>query len=335
MFHNVVVALLLLLAPHAALAQDNEPPDLPTYTAWVREAAVAARRGDRLGLEQAGARLAAVTAVRVDGGTLPVDNRWLAAELARPAPRTPLIAARLAALADALSLPPSAAPPDAQERLRAILTRPPFARAEPQTPGWWSDFWSWVGRLIESLLRPVASTPPEVASTAAWVVAAGGGLLLLAVIGYLLLGLRRGVLRGARAAPVDPEAGLTARAAFDQAGDTGRAGDSRGAVRLLYLAALLWLDERSLLRYDRSLTNREHLERVRDNPALRRRLAPIVATFDRVWYGHASLSAEELAQYTKDVERLRSEFQPPESGWGSRGGHGPLLTPPQGIFTTE
>lgn len=303
-----LLLLLLLLLTHAPAAQPAPPPDLPTYTAWVREAAVAARRGDRLGLENAGGRLAAVTAVRAGDVALPVDNRWLAAELARPAPRMPLVAARLIALADTLAQPPSAAPPDAAARLRAILARPPFARAAPQMPQWWADFWSWLGRAIEALLRPVASTPPEVATATAWIVAIGGALLLAGVLLYLLLGLRRGVARTARAAPPGPEDGLTARGAFDQAGDLARAGDSRSAVRYLYLAALLWLDERDLLRYDRALTNREYLDRVRDNPALQRRLAPIVATFDRVWYGHAPLSREELAQFTQDIERLRSEL---------------------------
>ena len=75
-------------------------------------------------------------------------------------------------------------------------------------------------------------------------------------------------------------------------------------MRYLYLAALLRLDERGLLRYDRALTNREYLERVRENPALRERLRPIVDTFDRVWYGHAQLDAEGFAEYRARVRAL-------------------------------
>jgi hypothetical protein len=286
--------------------------DLPTYTAWVREAAIAARRGDRLGLEEAGRRLVAVQVVRLGPqaapeARLPVDNRWLAAELARPAPDTARLAARLAALADALGLPPGAAPEDARERLRAILSRPPFDR-QPETPQWWRDFLDWLARLLERIFRPVTNLPPAVVDPAAWVIAAVGGLLLIGVIVYLLFGLRRALVSGARAREEDPEARLTARSAFDQAGDLARAGDTRTAVRYLYLAALLWLDERALLRYDRALTNREHLDRVRDNPELQRRLAPIVATFDRVWYGHGSLSRDEFAEYVTQVERLRRDL---------------------------
>ncbi|MEN9937740.1 MAG: hypothetical protein RLZZ387_4319 [Chloroflexota bacterium] len=302
------LALALALALVAPAAAQERPPDLPTYAAWVREAAAAARRGDRIGLEESGARLTAVTAVRLaDGSTLPADNRWLAAELAGSDPDMGLAAARLGALADALALPPGAAPADAQDRLREILSRPPLDRSAPEPPRWWLNFLDWLGRVLELILRPMADAAPATGNATAWVVGAVGGLLLLGVLGYLLLGLRRSVVSGARERSDDHEARLTSRAALDQAGETIRAGDSRSAVRYLYLAALLWLDERGQLRYDRALTNREYLEHVRDNPELFGRLAPIVATFDRVWYGHAALSDEELERYRRQVEQLRGE----------------------------
>lgn len=306
---RLAALLPLLLAPLPARAQDAPAPDLPTYTAWVREAATAARRGDRLGLEDAAARLTATRVVRVGADELPVDNAWLAEELAGPAPRTALIAARLAAIADALSLPPGEAPQDALARLDALMARPPFAEPEElRAPQWWTDFWSWLGRLLESLLRRMPTPAPAQADGGSLWVAALGVTLVAGVLLYLTISLRRSVLRGAQASSGDPEDALTARDAFDQAGELARGGDSRTAVRYLYLAALLWLDERRLLRYDRALTNREYLERARANPELLRRLQPIVSTFDRVWYGHATLSAEELGEYTRQVERLRAEL---------------------------
>ena len=90
-----------------------------------------------------------------------------------------------------------------------------------------------------------------------------------------------------------------------QAGEIARGGDYRAAMRYLYLSALLWLDERDMLRYDRALTNREYLERLRDNAMLRERLRPMVETFDQVWYGHAPLDAQALAAYRAQVEALR------------------------------
>jgi hypothetical protein len=132
-------------------------------------------------------------------------------------------------------------------------------------------------------------------------------VLLLGVIAYLVRGLRRGLVAEASADDGDPEASLTAKTALEQAGGLARGGDYRTAVRYLYLSALLWLDERGALRYDRALTNHEHLDRVRDNPALRDRLAPVVDTFDRVWYGHLPIDEATFAAYQRQVEELRSE----------------------------
>jgi hypothetical protein len=131
-------------------------------------------------------------------------------------------------------------------------------------------------------------------------------LLLLLVFGYLLLSLRRSL--GSEARPLatdDPDAGLTATAALQQASGLARGGDYRTAVRYLYLSSLLWLDEQNMLRYDRALTNHEYLERLHDSPELRARLVPIVETFDRVWYGHADLDAESFAAYERQVAALR------------------------------
>jgi hypothetical protein len=300
----LLLALSLLRAAHPVAAQQAEP-DLQAYSSMVREALAAARRGDRLGLEASGAALAAVTRVHLPGGeSVAVDNRWLADEIARPAPDTALIAERLGALADALAQPPGAAPADSIERLRHILSAPPYARSEASPPpAWMTDLLSWLGRLIERLLSPLGSLPSGTGSSLAWAIAAVGILLVLGVILSLALRLRRGLV-GEAARPEEAEEVLTAREAIDQAGELARGGDYRAAVRYLYLAALLRLDERGMLRYDRALTNREYLDRTRDNPALRAALTPIVETFDTVWYGHVALTRDDFESFRDQVERL-------------------------------
>ena len=285
-----------------------QPPDLPTYTALVRQAFAAAQRSDRLGLEEVAAQLIATGSVRLpQGQSVPVDNGWLREALKSGDPDLQTIAARLGAILDALAQPDSSAPPDAPARLKQILDNPPFKEppANPDAGRWWRDFWDWVGRVLEALLRPIGTTARPASQTIGWVILVVGGLLLAGVIGYLLLGLRRNMAAEARAADDDPEAGLTARTALDQAGEVARGGDYRTAMRYLYLSALLWLDERDMLRYDRALTNREYLDRLRDNSALRERLRPVVETFDQVWYGHAPLDAQSFATYRAQVEALR------------------------------
>jgi hypothetical protein len=308
----MIFALLLLswrlLAPATASAQ-SQPPDLETYAGWVREAYAAAQRSDRLGLEDASRQLVATTSVRLPGeATIAVDNGWLREALQAAEPDLPAIAARLGAIIDALAQPPSSAPADARERLERMLDQPPFKQPDaPQTPSWLSDFFNWLGRLLENVFRPLGRISPSGGRTIAWAIAIVGGLLLAGVLIYLLLGLRRGVVASAQANEHDLEANLTAKTALEQAGGLARGGDYRTAVRYLYISALLWLDERNMLRYDRALTNREYLERVRDNPALRERMLPIVETFDRVWYGHLPIDADSFAAYQKQVEALRRE----------------------------
>ncbi|HEU5101223.1 MAG TPA: DUF4129 domain-containing protein [Roseiflexaceae bacterium] len=296
----------LFAAPVAAQVQS---PDLETYSGWVREAFAAAQRSDRLGLEDAAARLVATTSVRLpDDATIAVDNGWLRDALRETEPDLPAIAERLGAIIDALAQPPSAAPADARERLRQMLDQPPFKRPDPpQAPAWLRDLTDWLVRILERLFEPLGRISPTGGRTVAWAIASVGALLLIGVLVYLLRGLRRGLVSSARADEDDPEANLTAKTALDQAGGLARGGNYRTAVRYLYLSALLWLDERDILRYDRALTNHEYLERVRDNPALRERMAPIVETFDRVWYGHLPIDAEAFAVYERQVEELRRE----------------------------
>ncbi len=308
---NIVAAILfsvlcsLFSAPAHAQGQ---PPDLPTYTGWVREAFAAAQRNDRLGLEDAAARLTATASVQlVDGATIAVDNGWLREALHEAQPDLPAITARLGAILDALAQPPSAAPADARERLKQLLDKPPFKRSEEDTqPTWLRDFLDWLGRALEQILRPVGRAAAAGGNTIAWAIGIVGLGLLLGVIAYMLRGLRRGMVADAQI-DHDPEANLTAKTALDQAGGLARGGDYRTAVRYLYLSALLWLDERNVLRYDRALTNREYLDRVRENPVLRARMAPIVDTFDRVWYGHMPIDADAFAAYQEQIEALRDD----------------------------
>ena len=305
-----VICLWCLVLPSTTHAQES-PPDLDTYTTWIREAFAAAQRNDRLGLEQVAERLIATEEVQLpDGSSIAVENGWLRELLADTDPDLPAAAERLGAIIDALAQPESAAPDDALERLQNVFDRAPFREAEINEAGWdWLDaFFDWLGRLLDALFAPIAeATPAGSGNVIAWIIAGIGLVLLIGVVTYIVLGLRRSIVKDAEIPEDDPEAHLTAKTAFEQASDMARGGDYRTAVRYMYLSALLWLDERELLRYDRALTNREYLERVRDNPNLRTHLTPVVETFDKVWYGHVTLDDTAFAAYREQVEALRKD----------------------------
>lgn len=284
----------------------SDTPTLAAYEGWLREAFAAAQRGDRLGLEQVAPRLTETTGVTLpNGGTATVDNSWLRDALKANDPDLPPIASRLGALIDALALPTSPAPPDAQERLKTILSRPPFTGADAPQDSLLGRILDWLFRQLARLFRPISDASAGSANVIGWLVAGFGLLLLIAVLAYVLLWTRRNITSDVRAASDDPEAHLTSNTAIQQASELARGGDYRTAVRYMYLSALLWLDERDMLRYDRALTNREYLEHLGDNPELRGRLLPIVETFDRVWYGYASLDAQSFETYRQQVEALR------------------------------
>ncbi|MFQ3661423.1 MAG: DUF4129 domain-containing protein [Chloroflexaceae bacterium] len=296
---------LLRVTPAAA----QEPSlSLAAYEQALREARVAAERGDRISLELVAPRLIRATVVMLPGGgSAPVDNHWLAEELARPEPRLPLIAARLGALIDTLAGTGPPPPEDALERLEDILARPPFARSDPQPrePGALEWFFERLARLLERMGEPIGEAAGPSATVAGWALLAAGSALVIAVVWLWLRGLRRTLRTEARLNP-PPEATIrSASEARERADEVARRGEYREAVRILALAALLWLDERGRLRYEPHQTNREHLTRLRDQPPLHERLAPVVETADRVWYGGAPIDAHGYAEYVRRVGELR------------------------------
>ena len=100
---------------------------------------------------------------------------------------------------------------------------------------------------------------------------------------------------------------LTATQAMQHAQNSARAGDHRQAVRYLYLSELLLLEERGLLRYNRSRTNREYLRSLQDHPQLALLLQDVIDIFDRVWYGYQPIDENTYAHYVEQVNRLKEQ----------------------------
>jgi hypothetical protein len=99
----------------------------------------------------------------------------------------------------------------------------------------------------------------------------------------------------------------TTKAAADAlAAQAEAAGDLRAALRYHTLACLLLLDERGHLRYDPTLTNREHLRQVAQNGDLSEKLRPVLAAFDRVWYGFAPITPDTYQQFRAQVAALQA-----------------------------
>lgn len=97
----------------------------------------------------------------------------------------------------------------------------------------------------------------------------------------------------------------TSDAAHDRAAIAMSSGDYRAAIRYLYLASLLLLDERDVIRFSPSLTNTEHLCQITGQPQVRSLLEHIVGIFDRVWYGFAPVDDSLYQHFQHLIDQLQ------------------------------
>jgi hypothetical protein len=252
-------------------------------------------------------------AVRVlragDGRLIPIDHAHLVNGLRADPPRLEEIGRLLEALqAMHAAYPQGKFTAGELDPLREILERPEFAWTEPR-PNLISD---WFGRLVERFNKWLGSLfgeGPIELSVDLSLLPLIAALLMAVILLVVARTLFADFVREARA-PAEEGGGdelLSSRSAFDKAQALSRGGDFRSAVRYLYLSSLLVLDERGLLRYDRTKTNREYLRSISHAPALAGQLREVVEVFDEVWYGYHSLGEESFKHYSDRVQELKEK----------------------------
>ncbi len=134
-----------------------------------------------------------------------------------------------------------------------------------------------------------------------------GAVALVIVVVFFIRQIRMNLIVEAHddAAPNTTQARVkTERAALAHAETAEAANDFRGALRYLYLSAILHLQERGVLPYDKSLTNREYLYQAQADIDLQATLGPAVTVFDEVWYGHKPCDAEIVAHYRNLLQKV-------------------------------
>lgn len=254
----------------------------------------------------------AITTLALPGGeTIPIDNRWLTTALRADPPNPARVATLIEThLTAREQWQQRFASPQDLAALRAILARPEFQWAAPE-PTWLDKLlqqfrdwlWEWLNRLLGGRQITITNSP------FIYVIAGGIMIVLALVVGFSLRGLLASLV-SETAAPPDPHAAdedLSAEAALQKAQALSTAGDYRAAVRYLYLSALLLLEERGLLRYNRTLTNREYLRSVAHLPELSAILRDVVEVFDQVWYGYHPLDESAYARYAERVADLQKQ----------------------------
>jgi hypothetical protein len=251
----------------------------------------------------------AVTSVDIDGQIIPVDNSYLIRLLRDGDTELQQIDGILAAMqAEHEKQKPASFSTSDLDSLHTILAQPEFIWAE-QAP---NPLTVWIQKLLDAfntLLNRVFGDEPLSISTNTLTLAIIASILLIIVLIFVYRTLFNDFIKETQLGLDDEQGGepLTSEAAFDKAQALSKGGDYRSAVRYLYLSSLLLMDERGILRYDRSKTNREYLRSVAHSPELAKPLGDVIEVFDNVWYGYHSLEEETFKKYSDRVEELKEQ----------------------------
>lgn len=314
MIHRAIALATLVFFATAAAGQADDPTTIAKYRQVVDQVIQLVAQSQRAAPDQrpellklAAALLASVQQVQTDSGErVTVNNDSLLKELnaasqdSQHAYISSTLPKRLAAIRGALADTPVTANDAELAELHDIYARPPFV----QTPV--ENFLRQLQRRFNEWLDNLLSRTDSPVRVPSGIITWIGILVTLGVAAAFVITLRRNLAAEADLrSQADADAVTTSRAAISHAQKMARAGDYRSAVRMLYLATLLILDERGRLRYDKSLTNREYLRAVKDAPQIADALKPIVKTFDRTWYGFEDLSPEEFGVYEKQVDDVK------------------------------
>ncbi len=151
-------------------------------------------------------------------------------------------------------------------------------------------------------VQPIEVAQSDTLSTVAqFILVATGVVVLILVIVYFVRNLQVQQVIIDTATSDDP---TTPSDAKTLAYDYAQSRDYRTAIRYMYLASLLMLDEKGIIHYDSALTNREHLRHLTNKPQVDDLLRRVINAFEEVWYGYLPIDEAYYQQFCKQVDEL-------------------------------
>lgn len=312
--------LFLSLATGRTAAQDEAGAGVPVDVYWqhVEEALEIIEgldEGDddaiRTALDSLTTEFSGISAVvLVDGQQMPLDNGYLISMFQEVEPDLNRLEAYLKAVLTSRSRWPDPSHDAADlAPLATILARPEF-QSVPEEPGLFQRIWRQIiDSLLDFLVRLFPESAGELGPLVRLILTIIGFIALVAVLFFTLRGFLAGLVAEADSAKSGDGSQeiISADQALEQAHAFSKSGDYRSAVRYLYLSSLLLLEERGVLRYDRTQTNQEYLRSIAGKPELAAVLRDVIDVFDRVWYGFQSLDDQDFSHYAGRVEELKQQ----------------------------
>lgn len=266
----------------------------------------------RTKLDAAADEWEAITVVALpDGTTIPLDHSFLVTQMRANPPDLGQLNTLLTNLLESRDTwPQREVTPADMQALERILARSEFQWPTKQpspVEKWLQELWRRFLELVANLVP--AETLSVLTPILNYVLPGLGALALILVLAYAMRGLLVDFVadKEADAENGDDDEDITAAAALKRAQTLSAGGDYRTAVRYLYLSTLLLLEERGLLRYDRSMTNREYLRSIAHKPEMAAIFRDVVTVFDRVWYGYRPLDEKAYTWYADRVEELQRQ----------------------------
>lgn len=255
-------------------------------------------------------QLTAIGEVKLPDGRLqPINHSFLIQELQNENNSLESVATLLTAyLSSRQGWPDPSLPQLDKAALDEILSQPEFQYSVAE-PNFLQRLWQDIRQGVEDFFLRLFPEDSRLRLPLNNLIVIVATVLVALVLAYALRGLIADFTADAAMSAEEELGGepLTAELALQRAQELSTGGDYRTAVRYLYLSSLLLLEERGLLRYDRSLTNREYLRTVAHRPELAAILREVIDVFDRVWYGFQTLTASEYDAYAQRVETLRQQ----------------------------
>ncbi|MBN1254253.1 MAG: DUF4129 domain-containing protein [Deltaproteobacteria bacterium] len=314
-FFSLILLLAVLTAPTVAMTLREYAGEIKSSIHTLESMRDEEVEGE---IELLRTRISSWGSVTMEGVTIKTDHRWLYLQLdsiskeqnseKRKESLNRLIK-NLRELQIALEMPEPMVR-DPKPLLREILEREEFATKEvnPIMMRIMSKISEWLHKLFGGLRPNVSLSPQFVWFLKVLFYVVLGGLLIVIII-LLLRRISKISLplqhRAEELPRSEPNRLGNSQELQEEAGRYAKEGNYRYAVRYLYIALLVYLDEKGKIEYNPTQTNSEYLRRASEYSSLYGLLKILTSAFERYWYGLVWPNAEEYHQFLNEFQKAR------------------------------